>query len=452
MGSVTGIELGPDYCVLVKARMRAESIEVGEVRIFEPGQWPENLAARASLLARARRELGLPRRTWVVSWNFSQVNSFPAATPPAPQPRNLLRQAGFQIEAVLSPLQALALLAGSRSPLPGGAEAAIWLAVNRQGAAMAIVRGFETLYAREFAWRIAAPEQRVQAHLLRRYLMVAQLTPEIRRGVEAVRAQHGIVVDLAMACGTLEDLRSLTMPLIAGLDIEFETLDSPAEIDVTGGSAGVAAQKASTVHLAWVTAAAAASQGRHIALGRWLGAAAVAVLAIGAGWWAFGIRTDYTGRATTIVPQSPPAPSGQSERPQSAAPRPPRERQLEASLPETPVKEGLNRAAQSPRPASDLHAASSGAGSQAAPQPTTGVDRPDPVGGSASQALDAPLPSVGGILISGDRRFAVIDGSVVSPGDRVGPRVVARIESNAVILREPSGREIRVRVRGRGRI
>jgi hypothetical protein len=116
------------------------------------------------------------------------------------------------------------------------------------------------------------------------------------------------------------------------------------------------------------------------------------------------------------------------------------------------VKEGLNRAAQSPRPASDLHAASSGAGSQAAPQPTTGVDRPDPVGGSASQALDAPLPSVGGILISGDRRFAVIDGSVVSPGDRVGPRVVARIESNAVILREPSGREIRVRVRGRGRI
>ena len=51
------------------------------------------------------------------------------------------------------------------------------------------------------------------------------------------------------------------------------------------------------------------------------------------------------------------------------------------------------------------------------------------------------------ILVSSDRRLAVVDGAVVGVGDTLGQRTVARIEVDAVFLREPSGLEIRVPIR-----
>lgn len=42
-----------------------------------------------------------------------------------------------------------------------------------------------------------------------------------------------------------------------------------------------------------------------------------------------------------------------------------------------------------------------------------------------------------------------MDGAVVGVGDLVGSRTVARIEVDAVFLREPSGLEIRVPIRVR---
>lgn len=54
------------------------------------------------------------------------------------------------------------------------------------------------------------------------------------------------------------------------------------------------------------------------------------------------------------------------------------------------------------------------------------------------------------ILVSSDRRMAVIDGgAIVSAGDPIGQRTVARIEVDAIFLREPSGLEIRVPIRVR---
>ena len=62
-----------------------------------------------------------------------------------------------------------------------------------------------------------------------------------------------------------------------------------------------------------------------------------------------------------------------------------------------------------------------------------------------------PVPSVESILVASDRRVAVIDGQVVMIGDQVGPRVVAGIERDAVVLQEPSGYQIRISIRrGRG--
>jgi hypothetical protein len=64
--------------------------------------------------------------------------------------------------------------------------------------------------------------------------------------------------------------------------------------------------------------------------------------------------------------------------------------------------------------------------------------------------LKAPLPSVESILVAPDRRLARIDGRIVTVGDQIGPRVVAGIERDAVVLQEPSGHQIRVTIR-RGR-
>jgi hypothetical protein len=59
------------------------------------------------------------------------------------------------------------------------------------------------------------------------------------------------------------------------------------------------------------------------------------------------------------------------------------------------------------------------------------------------------VPEVDGVIISGERRIAIVGGTIVSPGDRVGPRAVARIERDGVVLRELSGREMFVPVRTR---
>ena len=188
MSSVTGIDIGPDYCVLVQARLRADTIQFGPVRVFAPGRWPKQVAARTALLAEARRELGCAARLG----GRLAARCFRRSIRHAGQAERfeqMLRESGFEPEVVLTPPQALALLGGTRDPQPGTAESALYLSVNHQGAALVVVRGFETLYSREFTWRIAAPAQRTQAHLLRRYLMVAQLTPEVRRAVEAVRTQ-----------------------------------------------------------------------------------------------------------------------------------------------------------------------------------------------------------------------------------------------------------------------
>jgi hypothetical protein len=47
-------------------------------------------------------------------------------------------------------------------------------------------------------------------------------------------------------------------------------------------------------------------------------------------------------------------------------------------------------------------------------------------------------------VIDQDRRLATLDGGIVTTGDRIGLRTVVRIERDAVILREPSGVDVRV--------
>ena len=64
--------------------------------------------------------------------------------------------------------------------------------------------------------------------------------------------------------------------------------------------------------------------------------------------------------------------------------------------------------------------------------------------------LKDPLPRVTAILVSPDRRFATVNGGrIIGIGDALGRRVVVGIDERAILLREPSGVEVRVGLGGR---
>jgi hypothetical protein len=66
------------------------------------------------------------------------------------------------------------------------------------------------------------------------------------------------------------------------------------------------------------------------------------------------------------------------------------------------------------------------------------------------ELLKDPVPRVTAILVSSDRRIATVDdGRIIAVGDVVGRRTVVAIDERAVVLREPSGVQIRVALGGR---
>ena len=63
--------------------------------------------------------------------------------------------------------------------------------------------------------------------------------------------------------------------------------------------------------------------------------------------------------------------------------------------------------------------------------------------------LKDAMPRVTAILVANDRRFATInDGQIVAIGDVLGRRIVIGIDERSMLLREPSGVQIRVGLGG----
>ena len=231
MASTTGIELASDSCLLVGVRPgRAGAGEVLALQAIAGAEWPAYDAARVEVLSSVRRGKGLPRRAVVVAWWLPDDAVDDASTRAAVQP---IETAGFRIQSVLTPPQALARVAGLR-PRQSSSDAVVWLALDTHGVAIAIVRAGELLFARTFPWKYNPDLTETKAQLLQRYSLIAHLAPEVRHGIAAVRASHGASVDAVVTCGDLPELRSLTMPLIEELDLEVETLDSTEGLRAAG--------------------------------------------------------------------------------------------------------------------------------------------------------------------------------------------------------------------------
>src|SRR5687768_9886017 len=112
MATTTGIELGPDSCVMVAARPGKGATDVSAVHVIPPEEWPSHDVAVTAALRSARRQKRFPRRARVVVWGLHDIDS--TDDPAMHAGVRPVEDAGFRVESVLTPSQALAALAATR--------------------------------------------------------------------------------------------------------------------------------------------------------------------------------------------------------------------------------------------------------------------------------------------------------------------------------------------------
>jgi len=248
MASITAVELGADTCAFARTSVRREEVHLSAAEILDPSTFP-GMEAFTVAIRSTRRSLRLPRRCRAVVWGVPDgASRKDAAIKPLLEP---LTAAGFRVERVVSPCNALAALA--RLKTSRGEGSTCWLAINRGGVAIVVVRPGKQLYAHSFAWDSSIGASGSQARLLQRYSLVSFLSPEVKRAMAEAR-KFGTPVDAVVTCGNLPDLRSLTMPLIEELDVEVETLDSLEGLVVTPQAAEKLAELAPAIRLACAAA------------------------------------------------------------------------------------------------------------------------------------------------------------------------------------------------------
>ncbi len=425
MSGVTGIELGPNYCVLVRGGRVASHRFVSAASAIEPAVWPDDAHALVEKLGEARVRHGLSSRARVVSWD-SEARLAP------------LIEAGFEIASVHSPAQALARVVRARQVDAPGGRAVAALSLNSHGAAIAIVAGTEVICSRVFEWSLGTPFTGQRSELLDRYLLVSQIAPQLQHVIDLVRPVNGVTVASVVVCGNLPNLRSLAMLLIEEMDIEVETLDSTelldpsvtqATFDDSVASLHLAAAVASSgenrvpVHAHRMSAPAAARSEASTATSVRSGSLLPALQTLAAlafcATWSF-LQVSGSSPALPIFPDGI-----QLVIREAAPPRP--ELQPEATIGRVdPVEPDV------------------------APAPDPAPRRAEPVALMPKAGVERlPRPTVAGIMIAGTCRLAIVDGNVVAAGDFVGVHGIARIERAGVVLREPSGREVYVAIRSR---
>jgi hypothetical protein len=506
MASITAIEFGGDTCALARTTVSRGEVAVSDAELFNPTAFP-GVAAFTAGLRKSRRALGLPRRSRVVVWGLPDGAS--RKHPAVKEVLTPLTNAGFRVERVVSPCNALAALARVKSVRGRGATC--WVAINRGGVAIVVVRPGKQIYAHSFPWDSTIGASGSQARLLQRYSLVSSLSPQIKRAMQEART-NGFPVEAVVTCGNLPDLRSLTMPLIEELDIEVETLDSLDGLIVSPAATEKLTEAAAAIRLAcagviarvsrpWddskrvaaervtlllrvaaVLAVLAALAGAYFAYQRWQQSRTTAAVPIATTAQTVPpLRGDARGsRGTPSANRPGPAISGpragrasapaEAQAPPvrtSSPPPTPNAPRTSVQPPVTPPAAPSAGTAATPPPvasappparvpAPTLNAAVPAppgtvpAPSVPMPRPSVEPRREATEAPPLPQLLSDPRPRVTAILVSNDRRFATVEGGrIVGVGDVLGRRTVVAIEERALILREPSGVRIRVGLGGR---
>ena len=462
MSGVTGIELGPNYCVLVRGGRLGSQRTVSAAAAVAPPAWTDDPHALAERLRAVRTREDLPSRARVVSWSHGHAPGLASSAAAEGMDEAALAPlvaAGFELVSVVSPAQALGRVVRARHVGAPSGTAVAALSLNSHGAAIAIVSGTEVIHSRIVEWSLGTPfvdKRGARSELLERYLLVSQIAPQLQHDIDLVRPVHGVTVTSVIACGNLPDLRSIAMLLIEEMDIEVETLDSPELLDPEIAP-GTLADAVASLQLAAAVASSGESRvpvhaesaptsatseptveqppkrfwsGTHLQ-----SLAAVGVIALCTAWSVIQVagsspaRPIFTNGIDQLLAAAEPLPAG------SATGVPALRAEATSGR-----SDAVTPAAPTSVPASERR--------EGVPEPAVvrpGNRRPN---GQVSPA-GLPLPTVDGIMIAGTQRLAIVGGIIVAPGDRVGTRAIVRIERDGVVLREPSGREIYVAIRPR---
>jgi hypothetical protein len=475
--NVTGIELGPNCCVLVRAGRDGSRTTVASARAVTPAEWSDDHDTLVDLLRSARRKNRLSTHAHVVAWGLpdsrssSDFSHLPELGP--------LVAAGFRIDSMISPIQALADLVRTRDRNDGEArrlssgQGVAALSINHHGVAIAIVADQKVIASRVFDWPLGRPFSASRSEIFERYLLISQLAPELKHLIDLVKPVHGVQVTSVLACGNLPNLRSLSMLLIEEMDIEVETLDSIDLLDPHGGARFVdivpALQLAASAasHPAGASAA-FGSDGRSSghthqdpeqpvrppprppearrSPSAWL--TAVAALILCATWSVLElsgsspVRPVLDGGVDSLLASLP------------AIPDLPAEATMGRIEPQSLSAARGSQFANSGESAATGHSPAPHPGQEAAriqERPANREQRPFDVAQGRPEHGEGrtAIPRVDGIMIAGDRRLAIVDGNVVAVGDFVGPYAVVSIDRDGVVLKQPSGQEVRVSVRKR---
>lgn len=132
--------------------------------------------------------------------------------------------AGFVVEAVLTPALGLAAIARRRRDAIAGSAGA-YVAVTKRATALAIVRDGLLLFAREMPWGYGQVEGG------KREDVAGRLAAELRRSILFFKQTFRSPVESVVLCGDIPNLRLLTAPLGEALNVPVATLDSLAGID-----------------------------------------------------------------------------------------------------------------------------------------------------------------------------------------------------------------------------
>jgi hypothetical protein len=404
-------------------------------------------------------------------------------------------EAGFVVDGVTTPCGALWSQARLRRAA-GTGDVHAYIALGAQMSALAIFANGFFLYGRDLSWGYAGTPDGQRAPM-ERDVLADRLAVELRRSFLYVKQYWEPDVTQLLLCGDMQEIRSLTAPLIDRLGIEVETLDTLDGIDpmklpepADRFSDQVAAFRlASAIAVEPLPVNLLASNEptgymnrtnrRLVAVGS---AAAVAFAAFvytrtGDGIHVDGDRGRPEGQIAAVQrePLRPqpasrsndlvkapirgsvaPATQGSAVRgtPPAATPAtttppaarvPPAEAHGQTAEPRVQPAEARVQPAEEQAlrgEARRLRAANAAVATERR-RSLPPAQRPAPMR-MAEKSAQQPDPVVRSILYSASRQVALIDGRIVGPGDKVGLLFVSAIEPDGVILTTPAGLRKRI--------
>ncbi len=457
-----GIDLSSDVVALADVREpRRGRIQLRDFDVLDTGRDAASLAAD---LRRARKKHRFPKNAEVVAWaGDGRVQA--------------VRDAGFVIERVVTPGEALARVERMHRGMAAPASNTAMIALHASGGALAIVHQGEVRHETPLTWSAQTAASLGNPDLLRRYAFLSELTELLRGSFDAAARVTGRPVTDILTCGSLPELRSFTMPLADEFDVEVETLDSADDLDVRvkGPTFDLALESIAALRIA--IAAGRRWHGRPSAVRKVLRVAVPAGLAAGAFYalaiWGFSAASGPTPleqqARVSATSRGEPAPQRAAQaRPRPAAPAPERATaqppavavaRAPVSTPPPAVSTpppavSTPAPAVSPPPAVSRPASAAPAPARVAPSAPPPSERVataahvEPV--ERREPIRAAAFTVSSILWSEGRQLAIVDGQIFGVGDVIDGARIVEIQPDAVLARDRAGRLRRAQLSPQG--